>query len=148
MPLLRHITFLLCLLSVSASAQTWDSSGNGLLNGNYLFRHEVYQTNELGSVPETITLTGIIRFDGAGNYTLISTTIFDSRIGQLQAYNLNGTYSIAASGYGFLSQTLRSDSPIYGLVSNGMNTAHALSTMRSSDASRYNGSHWVWATCT
>jgi len=101
------------------AAQDWDSSGNGLLNGSYLFRQVAYQTNELGSVPVALTLFGFIRFDGAGTYA-ISGTIFDSRLGHLVAYQLNGTYSIAASGYGFISQPLANSNPVYGLVANGI----------------------------
>ena len=103
----------------SASAQVWDPTGNGLLNGGYRFRQVAYQTNAFGNVLQAITLSGTITFDGAGNYSLVG-TLFTSQLGVPQPYSQNGTYSISASGYGFLTQPLGTPDPVYGLVSDGI----------------------------
>jgi uncharacterized protein (TIGR03437 family) len=46
--------------------------------------------------------------------------VLDSTVGYPQNYSVNGTYVIAASGYGYLSHPLSSGDRIYGLVSNGV----------------------------
>jgi uncharacterized protein (TIGR03437 family) len=110
-----------------AAAQTWDNSGNGLLKGNYYFRQVVWLVGDnAGDLSEAISLFGGINFDGNGAYT-INGQVMDSnsQTGQPQNYTANGTYSIAASGYGFLSSTIpaKQGSPpdsVYGLVSNGI----------------------------
>jgi uncharacterized protein (TIGR03437 family) len=110
-----------------AAAQTWDNSGNGLLKGNYYFRQVVWLVGDnAGDLSEAISLFGSINFDGNGAYT-INGQVMDSnsQMGQPQNYTANGTYSIAASGYGFLSSTIPAaqGSPpdsVYGLVSNGI----------------------------
>jgi len=110
-----------------AAAQTWDNSGNGLLKGSYYFRQVVWLVGDnYGDLQEAISIFGGITFDGNGNYT-INGQVMDSNSSssQPQNYSAGGTYSIAASGYGFLSSTIPAaqGSPpdsVYGLVSNGI----------------------------
>lgn len=98
-----------------ASAQSWDSSGNGLLKGAYYFREVLYFVGyNDGSLSEASALYGSITFSGTGTYTC-QVTLIDSSAG-LQSGTLNGTYSIAASGYGFLSNPLSNGDYVYGLV--------------------------------
>ena len=100
---------------VPASAQTWDTSGNGLLKGTYYFRDVVYIVGyEDGSLQEASALYGSMTFDGAGKYTG-QVSLYDSNVG-LENGPVSGTYSIAASGYGFLSNPLFTGDYIYGLV--------------------------------
>jgi uncharacterized protein (TIGR03437 family) len=98
-----------------ASAQTWDTSGNGLLKGTYYFR-DVYYTvsDDSGDLGEATAVYGTIAFSGTGTYTA-NVTLYDSGEG-LESGTVSGTYSIAASGYGFLSSLLYSGDSIYGLV--------------------------------
>ena len=111
------LTFVLTL--PVASAQIWDPSGNGLLNGAYNFRQVAYQTDANGNTVQAISLYGTITFDGQGHYAILGTRL-GSQVGFPQGYSINGTYSIAASGYGFMSQPLGTTSLLYGLVSNGI----------------------------
>ncbi|MBV9507544.1 MAG: hypothetical protein JO323_21325 [Acidobacteriia bacterium] len=112
-----------------AAAQTWDTSGNNLLNGTYYFRQVVWavEDNE-GDVGEAISLYGTINFNGNGQYTVSSVQVMDSSgngspctIGQsnCSGYGNSGTYSVASSGYGFLDSLITTDE-VYGLVSNGI----------------------------
>lgn len=106
-----------------AAAQTWDTSGNGQLTGTYYFREVVWQggqdsTNDLQIAA---SVYGTISFDGQGHYTLSGAQEYDSQNFVAQPFTLSqpGTFSIAASGYGFI------DSPLLGstlnvLVSNGV----------------------------
>ncbi len=101
-----------------ASAQTWDTSGNSLLKGTYYFREVFYLVGyQDGSLQEASALYGSITFSGTGTYTS-QVSLYDSNSG-LQNGTLSGTYSIAASGYGFLSNPLSSGDFIYGLVNQG-----------------------------
>lgn len=102
----------------SGLAQTFDSSGDGKLNGTYYFRQVLYfeQTND------EVSIEGNIIFNGAGSYTLSNATLLDANSGATTpgALTGSGTYSIAASGEGFISALDSADFPndqILGLVS-------------------------------
>ena len=102
-----------------AAAQTtgWDTSGNGMLNGTYYFRQVIYQlaSSANGSLADAVSLYGSASFSGTGTYSM-TVTLVDLAAGQLQHGTLTGTYSIAASGQGFLSSPLVSGDYIFGLV--------------------------------
>lgn len=101
-----------------AAAQTtgWDTSGNGMLNGTYYFRQVVYVLGSAnGSLSDALSLYGTVSFSGTGTYTMDATGV-DLAQQQLQLVKQSGTYSIAASGQGFLSSPLASGDLIKGLV--------------------------------
>jgi len=100
----------------------WDNSGNGLLKGAYYFRQAVWLTDNSGTgqLGEAVAVYGQITFDGNGNYSTAA-AIFDTSSGtSAQPFNITGTYSIAASGYGFLSSPVSNGDAVYGLVSQGI----------------------------
>ena len=110
------------MLAVSLAAQaqttTWDTSGNGMLSGTYYFRQVIYVLrDQYGDLAEAVSLYGNIKFDGNGGYTLTSGQwyAYDSSVGP-QTGSATGTYSISASGYGFISNPYTGDN-MYGLVS-------------------------------
>jgi hypothetical protein len=115
---LARLAALLCAATGwQAAAQTWDTSGNGMLNGTYYFREVVYVTDSsTGALSRGIALYGNISFNGSGTYS-INCLVMDSGAGVQQTYTTSGTYSISASGYGFLSSPVSSGASIYGLVS-------------------------------
>lgn len=128
----KYITGLVVLLLAAAgspaSAQTWDTSGNGQLSGSYYFREIAWQgqydaTNDLNFAA---AVYGTIVFDGQGHYTLQGAMEYDFNTffnGQgALPYSLPqpGTYSLAASGYGFLSSFLTSNDTLSLLLSNGV----------------------------
>ncbi|HTA41644.1 MAG TPA: hypothetical protein VK789_04300 [Bryobacteraceae bacterium] len=114
----------------------FDTSGNGLLKGTYYFRHIVYvistgadSSGIAGDINEAVATYGNITFDGNGNYSIGNGTVSDSGVGQtdpLSCYiaqtvcttgaSVAGTYSISASGFGFISNPITGDK-IWGLVS-------------------------------
>jgi uncharacterized protein (TIGR03437 family) len=100
-----------------AQTATWDTSGNGMLNGTYYFRQVAYQLSSPvnGSLYDAISLYGTVNFSGTGTYTM-NATVADGRVGQLQSAAPTGTYSIAASGQGWISSPLISGDLIYGMV--------------------------------
>jgi uncharacterized protein (TIGR03437 family) len=119
------------------AAQTaFDTSGNGMLNGTYYFRHVLYAISSsedeegiIGDISEAIALYGQITFDGNGNYSISGTAqISDSGVGEptaLSCYEAGtvcttgsavaGLYAISASGFGYLVNPITGDN-IYGLV--------------------------------
>ena len=116
----------LLLISMAAGlgAQTtpaWDTSGNGMLNGTYYFRHVTYQLSNAGTgeLNDAISLYGTITFNGGstGSYSMNATEV-DLQAQQSGSHTISGTYSIAASGHGFLSNPnpLYAGDSIYGMV--------------------------------
>src|ERR1017187_4167728 len=102
----------LLLMSMAAglgapTTPPWDTSGNGMLNGTYYFRHVLYQLSNAGTgqLYDTVSLYGTVNFSGTGTYSMTATEV-DYGAGQLTNGNPTGTYSIAASGQGFLSHPL------------------------------------------
>ncbi len=114
--------FLFCAaLGWQARAQTFDTSGNGMLSGNYYFR-QVYVS---GNGEDLTSAYGEISFSGTGTYTM-SASEFDYSAAQEgegpQPLTASGTYSISASGLGYLSNPLAGSgtNAVYGLVSQGI----------------------------
>jgi hypothetical protein len=69
------LTRLVVLLGVAtgwpAAAQTLETSGNGLLNGTYYFRHVAYYlADSSGNLSDAAVVYGNITFDGSGHYTM------------------------------------------------------------------------------
>jgi len=120
------------LFAPSLFAQSLDNSGNGLLKGTYYFRHVLYGTSNEpdsegyeGDITRAIAVYGAITFDGAGNYSIPTTTMVSdsaSGVGQFSSTTVTGTYTISASGFGYLTNPVTGDN-IFGLVSaNGVFT--------------------------
>ncbi|MDQ6758859.1 MAG: hypothetical protein M3Z32_03200 [Acidobacteriota bacterium] len=116
------IAFLLSLaFGPNAGAQTFDTSGNNLLQGTSYFRQVIWIIGDnSGSLSRALAFYGTINFDGNGKYTIANAQIFDSDAGRVQTFSVTGTYSISASGFGYLSDPLSSGDSVYGLVSRGM----------------------------
>ena len=119
MKLAQLILVFSSLAAVPAGAQTtgWDTSGNGMLNGTYYFREVVYLFSNSGdgSLADAASLYGTITFSGTGAYTMAASLV-DLAQNSLQRGTISGTYSIAASGQGFLSSPLFTGDSVFGLV--------------------------------
>jgi uncharacterized protein (TIGR03437 family) len=144
---MNRLASLLLILPIAhawqAAAQTWDTSGNSLLNGTYYFRNVGWQVGDAaGNLSAAEAIYGNITFDGNGNYT-----INDAQIAQpgsngnvtTQTFGpVTGTYSIAASGYGFLTSPINSGDLVYGLVSQGIFIGSATENPGSTTTHPYN----------
>ena len=118
---MKLLALLVTAVGAGAQAPAFDSSGNKLLNGSDYFRFVAYTVADTsGDIGAAITLYGGISFDGNGNYS-ISGQGLDTGNGVVQNVSLTGTYTISASGYGYLTNPI-SSTPIYiyGLVSHGI----------------------------
>lgn len=99
-------------------SQSFDSSGDGMLNGTYYFRQVLYFQQS----GDAANIVGNITFNGGGSYTLSNATLLDANSGSSTPVALSGTgtYSVAASGEGYISALDSTDFPgdqILGLVS-------------------------------
>ena len=125
------------LLTVAGAmyGQSWDNSGNSMLNGTYYFRQVYYLPITQRHVPrylsEAVTIYGSISFDGNGQLQYLDVKRCDDARLQLllrpeevcanalplPLFTATGTYSIASSGYGFITSPYATGDLIYGLVS-------------------------------
>lgn len=91
-----------------AAAQSWDTSGNGLLKGTYYFRQVMWLGgyNSANDLQEAIAVYGNIVFGGNGTYTLTAKAA-DAAENTVTSITGSGTYTITASGYGYMSTPLK-----------------------------------------
>jgi uncharacterized protein (TIGR03437 family) len=106
------------LTGLTVEAQTWDTSGNGMLNGTYYFRDVGWQgrydkTNNLQLAEAAY---GTIVFAN-GAYTISNANEFDSTAEAAIPFSTTGTYSVGANGYGFMSSPLADGISVSILVS-------------------------------
>jgi uncharacterized protein (TIGR03437 family) len=108
--------FLSMVATWPVAAQSWDTSGNGLLNGAYYFRHVMWLGgyNSANDLKEAIAIYGSIVFSGNGTYALTAKAA-DAAQDTVISITGSGTYTIAASGYGYMSTPLQfAYSPLKG----------------------------------
>jgi uncharacterized protein (TIGR03437 family) len=117
MKLSRVLLLISMATGLIAQTSTWDTSGNGMLNGQYYFRHVLYVLSSTGdgSLYDELSGYGTVTFNGTGAYTM-NASVVDIQARQLQNGTLSGTYSIAASGQGFLTNPMSKGDFIYGMV--------------------------------
>jgi uncharacterized protein (TIGR03437 family) len=90
----------LVALAAPLAAQNFDTSGTASLTGPYLFRYTTFFNDESGNLSESCSLTGIMTFNGTGNYTLSNTQLFDSfgtNGGDCSSLG-GGTYGVESNG--------------------------------------------------
>jgi uncharacterized protein (TIGR03437 family) len=106
----RTGSFLLLFMAAAgpAAAQSWDTSGNGLLNGTYYFRHVMWLGgyNSANDLQKAIAVYGNIVFGGNGAYTLTAKAA-DAAENTVTSITGSGTYTIGGSGYGYMSTPLQ-----------------------------------------
>jgi uncharacterized protein (TIGR03437 family) len=107
-PLVWSSLLLLMVAAWPATAQSWDASGNGLLKGTYYFRQVMWLGgyNSANDLHEAIAVYGSIVFGGNGTYTLTAKAS-DAAEKTITSITGSGTYTIAASGYGYMSTPLQ-----------------------------------------
>ena len=126
-----HKTILMgaALLSIAGpariAAQNFDTSGTAGLSGRYLFRYVNFFNDQDGNLTESCTLTGVMTFDGKGNYTLSNTQLFDSAGtgGNGSCASLgSGSYGVQSNGIAQLDNPLYA-ATLYGAFSKPVLTA-------------------------
>lgn len=105
---------MLLLATGAMYAQSWDTSGNGKLSGTFYFRQVVYSVGDTnGDFGDAGALYGQITFDGNGHWSINGNgasngaVLVEASNGTQSALPAStGTYSIGASGYGFIASPL------------------------------------------
>jgi len=109
------IPFAAAALSFSGGAlraQTFDASGNSMLNGAYYMRDVAYSgVSEVGVIGLAQTLYGTITFDGQGHYQF-SGQFANSTSSVVSPYQASGTYSVMPSGLANLQNPLPQNASI------------------------------------
>ena len=96
------------LLAITASAQSFDTSANGNLFGDYFVREVML------SMVGARSMEGTITFDGQGNYAF-SGTLMDSSAGQPAAISAqHGTYQLAGNGFFAMDDLIDSTQTDFG----------------------------------
>lgn len=98
---------------------SFDTSGNGMLNGRYYVRLLSTSVQASGTMVGANSVFGIMTFDGNGNYNFTGQNYVSSS-GQTSALTYNGIYSVASSGMAQIENPLYSrdaNEQIYGGVS-------------------------------
>ncbi|HUE05489.1 MAG TPA: hypothetical protein VMR62_38455 [Bryobacteraceae bacterium] len=95
---------LIALTCVPVKAQSFDSSGTASLTGPYLFRYVVYANDSSGDLLESCSLTGLITFDGQGNYSTSTAQFYDT--GSSCTSLGGGTYGVQSNGMAQLDNPL------------------------------------------
>jgi uncharacterized protein (TIGR03437 family) len=129
MKTLASVTWIMAawvLTSVPVAAQVWDPTGNSQLSGTYYFREVLYATgDQAGDLQDAVSIYGGITFNGSGGYSITGTqaTLYDASQNSTAAFTSSGTYTIGASGHGFINfsdSLLGVSYTIRVLVSNGV----------------------------
>ena len=112
-------TLIACgVYTAALPAQTFDTSGNSLLTGNYFVRHVAFDNFTTAGLPgRSRSFTGTYVFDGAGNYTStgqVSDNTASS--GTAQAFSFKGTYSVSSSGLLRMQDPLSTNDLVWGGV--------------------------------
>ena len=110
---------ILCaVLGAPAVAQTFDTSGNASLNGDYFVR-QVIAANldpDTSAIGRAVSITGVMTFDGQGNYTFAG-QMLDNQVGTTaKSYSTSGIYSVAANGLAQIQNPIDSNDTEFGAV--------------------------------
>jgi uncharacterized protein (TIGR03437 family) len=121
----KLVLLALAVLPARSFAQTFDLSGDKLLNGAYYLRQVFYFANSAtGAVGRKINIQGTMTFLGNGGYKF-SGTILDAAAASFptpQPLSVSGAYAMSASGFGYMDAIdpeFKGDD-ICGLVSQGI----------------------------
>ena len=129
---MRSIKTTLLFLTILAGipgrsfAQSYDSSGDGMLNGAYYVRQVIYQVNQTdGSLNDAASVYGNITFDGGGHWSFSGWSLDAAASSTTpQQFTSAGTYVISASGMGYITainpNLVNATDQTIGLVSHGI----------------------------
>ena len=154
----RFLIFSLLAAAVTTQAQSFDSSGNALLQGTYNYRQVVYGNFDTGGgIGRAITLTGTMTFDGKGSYSFTGTELDSTVSTGATTLTWNGAYSTAPSGQTRIDSPLFDQEYVYGSLSRGVFLGSSTEGQTNdvvvavaqgspgASASTLSGSYWVGA---
>jgi uncharacterized protein (TIGR03437 family) len=106
------------LAPASALAQSFDTSGDGLVNGSWFVRYVAYDNlTSAGTIGRARAITGTFAFNGTGSYTLTGQLIDNTvNSGTPQSVSVTGSYGVSSSGLLELQNPLDNTQYLYGGV--------------------------------
>src|ERR1039458_7100857 len=130
---------LLMAAPARVAAQSFDTSGTASLSGTYLFRYVNFFNDGTGNLVESCSLTGVMTFDGKGNYALSNTQLFDSAgtggTGDCTSPGV-GTYGVQSNGIAQLDNPLF-PATLFGTFSQPVLTASSTEDFNATVESAY-----------
>jgi uncharacterized protein (TIGR03437 family) len=103
------------LCPVPGFAQVLD---NNFLSGRYGFRQTLLSTNAIGSPVEARSLSGVLSFDGRGNFSFQGTRLLGTQAPA--PFNGNGTYTVDPNGFVQMTNPLVSSASINARLGSGL----------------------------
>jgi len=126
-------------LAIPASAQTFDTSGNSKLNGDFFVR-QVITTNlnsSTSAIGQAISITGIMTFDGQGHYTFSGQKVDSTAGDSASPFSVAiGTYAVESNGMAQIQNML--DSSASATEFGGVTGVGPVSIVASSTEGAYN----------
>jgi uncharacterized protein (TIGR03437 family) len=100
--------------AVLASAQSFDTSANGTIKGDYFVRQILVSADQTTSaITRARSIAGVMTFDGNGKYSFTG-QMMDSQSGSAAAYTVSGGYSAASNGLIQLTNPIDTSDTEYG----------------------------------
>ena len=98
--------------------QSFDTSGDGVLNGAYFVRQILALTDQTTSaITRAVSLTGTMTFDGKGDYTFSGQELDTTNGNTVQPYSVtSGTYAVSSSGLVQIQNPVDNTDIDYGAV--------------------------------
>src|SRR5690349_3926468 len=95
----RRVVLFWITIAAAATAQNFDTSGSGMLKGDYFLRQVLLSgVSAKGMIARARSIVGTATFDGNGNYTF-SGQMADTQAAQPQSYSVSGQYRLASNGF-------------------------------------------------
>jgi uncharacterized protein (TIGR03437 family) len=133
---LLALTTCIAGLALPAAAQTFDTSGNGKLNGPFFLRQVITTSlnTNTSAIGRAVSLTGVISFDGQGNYTFIGSMMDNTAGNSAVTYSATGTYLVESNGMAQIQNPIDANDTEYG----GVSGVGPVSVVASSTEGNYN----------
>ena len=106
------------VFTIQLHAQTFDTSGNSSLKGDYFVRQVVTANfGPTGGIGRGLSLTGVMTFNGTGGYTFTG-QLLDSQVGSTaRPFSFTGgTYSLASNGLLQIQNPIDATDTEYGAI--------------------------------
>ncbi len=106
------------LFVAGVAAQSIDNSANGTLNGNYFVREVLLTdyTSTFNTAQTAVSVTGVIAFDGNGNYVFNGQMRNSTNGSTARSYQTSGQYAVGANGLLEMTNLIDNTDTDYGAV--------------------------------